>query len=107
MKQQMYRQGDVLLIPIKATGFGKEPFKAVAPANDRIVLAFGEATGHHHSLKANVGTLFEREEKRYLRMDIDAPLEHQEHGAILIPRGTYQVVIQREYHPEAIRNVED
>ena len=107
MKQQMYRQGDVLLMPIKGTAMGKEPSTAIEPVNGRIILALGEATGHHHSLKANVGTLFEREEKRYLRMDIDAPLEHQEHGAILIPRGTYQVVIQREYHPEAIRNVQD
>ena len=102
MKQQMYRQGDVLLIPVKM------PKGATAvESKDRIILAYGEATGHHHSLKATVGSLFEREQKRYLRMDVDAPLEHQEHGAILIPRGTYQVVIQREYSSEAIRNVQD
>jgi len=107
VKQQMYRQGDVLLIPINDAGVGASSSLKVKPVNGRIILAFGEATGHHHSLKANVGSLFERDQKRYLRMDIEAPLEHQEHGAILIPRGTYQVIIQREYSPEAIRNVQD
>ena len=102
MKAQQFRQGDVLLIPAKMP----QGAKAVA-AQDRIILAYGEATGHHHSLKASVGNLFEREAQRYLRMDIDAPLEHQEHGPILIPKGTYKVIIQREYSPEAIRNVAD
>src|SRR6185437_1636849 len=101
LKGQMYRQGDVLLIPaVMPTGTAP-----VKEATGRIILAYGEATGHHHSLKASVGNLFEREGKRYLRMDIDAPLEHQEHAPILIPRGTYHVVIQREYSPEAIRDV--
>jgi hypothetical protein len=106
VKQQMYRQGDVLLIPVVQRDMRLKS-TAIEPVNGRIILAFGEATGHHHSLKANVGCLFERDQKRYLRMDVEAPLEHQEHAAILIPRGTYQVVIQREYSPEAIRNVQD
>ena len=108
MKPQMYRQGDVLLIPVREILLIENARLAPLPAvNGRIILAYGEATGHHHSLKASVGNLFEREQKRYLRMDIEAPLEHQEHAPILIPAGTYQVVIQREYEPAGIRNVLD
>ena len=108
MKPQMYRQGDVLLIPVKPLKLIEDACLAPLPtSNGRIILAYGEATGHHHSLKATVGNLFERAQQRYLRMDIEAPLEHQEHAPILIPRGTYQVVIQREYSPEALRNVQD
>jgi hypothetical protein len=36
-----------------------------------------------------------------------ADLIHDEHGTITLPRGSYQVIRQREYTPEAIRNVED
>lgn len=36
-----------------------------------------------------------------------AELRHEEHGTISIPKGDYRVTRQREYHPEAIRNVAD
>lgn len=103
MKSQMVRQGDVLLVPIKALPKAAKALEV----EGRIILAYGEATGHHHSLRATVGSLYDHEQKRYLRMNIDAPLEHQEHAPILVPKGTYLVVRQREYSPEAIRNVAD
>ncbi len=36
-----------------------------------------------------------------------ATFVHEEHGPVTLPPGDYKVVIQREYSPEAIRNVAD
>jgi hypothetical protein len=45
----------------------------------------------------------------FLMVEGDAPvaLEHDEHDTIAIPPGNYKVIRQREYSPEAIRNVAD
>ena len=40
-------------------------------------------------------------------LEAPAPLEHQEHTALVLDPGDYQVVRQREYSPDAIRRVED
>jgi hypothetical protein len=46
--------------------------------------------------------------KRYLKVSEDeALLKHDEHTHIPIPYGDYEVVIQREFSPEAIRQVHD
>lgn len=102
----LFRQGDVLLKRIDSIPQG---LKRVASENGRVVLAHGEATGHHHSFEDDAGVaLLEGDGgDRFLDAQQDASLEHQEHGAIAVPAGSYEVVIQREYHPEAIRNVAD
>lgn len=105
MTQQL-RQGDVLLVPCHGVNAVRGK-KVVASQDGRVILAYGEATGHHHSLSAKAATLFEREDKRYLRVTQPTMLEHQEHEHILVPRGTYLVIRQREYSPETIRNVQD
>lgn len=47
-------------------------------------------------------------QRRFIEVDGDvALLEHDEHGTIEVPKGFYEVIIQREYSPEAIRRVED
>jgi hypothetical protein len=45
----------------------------------------------------------------FMTVSADGPvaLEHDEHDAIHLPPGNYQVVRQREYTPEAIINVAD
>jgi galactokinase/mevalonate kinase-like predicted kinase len=102
---KIYRQGDVLLkrvrsIPEEAK---QQEFK------ERIVLAYGEVTGHAHAIHDldNVDVLVTGEGAMYLRIKQAATLQHEEHGAITLPAGNYERVIQREYSPEAIRNVMD
>jgi hypothetical protein len=105
----MYRQGDVLLVKVDNL-----PKAAVEVALDNkvvITLAYGEATGHHHSFfggalmfRANEG---EGGVATYVEVKPGAKLEHQEHSTITPAAGFYQVIIQREYSPEAIRNVQD
>lgn len=99
-----YRQGDVLLTRASGPAQGA----AVAPEHGRLVLASGEATGHHHSVAASAGTLV-TDEGGVLWLTIEAltAVEHQEHAPLTLEPGIYQVTRQREYSPNAIRNVAD
>jgi len=106
MKNNKYRQGDVLIERI-----AQLPAEALEQkTGERIILARGEATGHHHSLAANESTALyagPNNEMFLLVREGEALLEHQEHATITLPPGTYRVRRQREYSPEAIRNVAD
>ncbi len=101
----MYRQGDVLLIPATIP----QAARPVGADSSRLVLAEGEATGHAHTVLASEAELYEtaNSAERWLRVHVRATLTHQEHGAIALPAGDYRVVRQREYSPEAIRQVAD
>lgn len=106
----LIRQGDVMFLPV-----------AALPAGDRRkrengTVAYGEATGHHHSLMTEdltraevleIGAgLFVHVSEDGVRIE-GATFTHQEHGPVILPPGDYQVRIQREYSPDAIRNVID
>ena len=52
--QKQIRQGDVLLVPCEAKPTGKK----VKPVKGRTILAYGEVTGHNHSLDSRVAALF-------------------------------------------------
>jgi hypothetical protein len=103
----MYRQGDVLILPVDSIPATVEP---VAREESRVILAHGEVTGHAHAIKADGAVLF-RDPKlmaTFMIVSNDAvALEHEEHDTIVIPPGKYQVIRQREYFPGAIRNVAD
>lgn len=108
----MFRQGDVLVETVqkpKALG-------ALVPLDrGRVILAYGEVTGHAHAVMAEeeiadlpAAQLFEAPGgERYLLVDRPCALVHEEHGRIALAPGAYRVVRQREYSPEAIRNVAD
>jgi hypothetical protein len=52
--------------------------------------------------------VLEAGEDLFLRVLADAAtVIHQEHGPIMLPRGTYRIWGQREYSPEALRRVLD
>lgn len=110
MKSFQARQGDVFVERVRTVS-GK-PVQA-----DRIILAFGEVTGHCHEVivaepEVDVDTppaqLFEEPDgTRYLLVERACQLVHQEHGTIALSPGAYKVTRQREYSPEEIRNVAD
>jgi hypothetical protein len=104
----MFRQGDVLIVPIDRMPSG---LQRLARANDSVVLAYGEATGHAHAIRAAGVALF-RDPKRDAMFILVAgaspvALEHPEHGTIHIPPGDYRIIRQREYFPDSNRIVED
>jgi hypothetical protein len=103
----LYRQGDVLLKKIQKSLTDAKP---VARDRGRIVLAYGEVTGHAHAIDDSLAELFEEKDGQiYLRVDAGAGVElrHEEHATITLPPGVYRVTRQREYAPDAIRNVAD
>lgn len=86
------------------------PAGAVAVPRDggRVVLAYGEVTGHAHAISDADVDMVTESGVTYLEVRAAmAALTHDEHATIQVPRGTYVVRRQREYTPEAIRNVAD
>jgi hypothetical protein len=104
----LYRQGDVLLKRVE-----EMPADAVKLPRDgrRVVLAYGETTGHAHAVLDRGAELYESKEleARFLQVLADGGVDlvHEEHATIPVPPGTYEVVRQREYSPEEIREVAD
>lgn len=113
------RQGDVLIVRVDgdpATG------KPVPRDGGRVVLAYGEATGHAHAILDRGATLHELPEDkgqagndawaraaRILRVTGKAGVElrHEEHATVHLPPGNYRVTRQREYSPGELRLVAD
>lgn len=103
--RKMYRQGDVLIESIASIPEVASPAK---PECGLIILAHGEVTGHHHSLDADAADWWKTGDEQYIEVKKGgATVTHQEHGPITLPPGKYRVRRQREYSPEAIRNVAD
>ncbi|MCX5210808.1 hypothetical protein OG689_16180 [Kitasatospora sp. NBC_00240] len=108
----MYRQGDVLIVPVeeaavpqRVAGLPGQP----RDARGRLVLALGEVTGHAHAV---VGPGELRREPgpfatAWLHLPEGGRVVHEEHAVIPLPRGWYRVVRQREYLPGAVRVVAD
>lgn len=124
---QQFRQGDVLIVMVDSL-----PKNVVAKPRDngRVVLAYGEVTGHAHAivekkvvhydapdaisaaeaLLASVGLrrqLTAENQPTFLELATEAPLQHEEHGTIKLPAGTAVVIRQREYSPTELRSVAD
>ena len=106
MKQKFQvRQGDVFLTRITE----KIPAGSVKekPDGGRLILARGEATGHHHSVIEDDAELIREGERMLLNVLRETALQHQEHAEITLDPGLYEVRIQREYSPAEIRRVAD
>lgn len=116
-----YRQGDIFFTKVKSIP------KTAKIKKDKIV-AYGEATGHHHRFSESHATLLDDGFDVYIEIKPGVPdmtdaefekliqdsippkgaaLKHEEHGTIILPPGKYKVTYQREYTPERIRRVID
>ncbi|GAA3378458.1 hypothetical protein GCM10020367_58020 [Streptomyces sannanensis] len=108
----MYRQGDVLIMPVAEEAVPSHAADARSEPRDargRMVLALGEVTGHAHAVTGR-GRLV-REAGPFGPMLLHLPeggrVVHEEHAAIPLPKGWFRVVRQREYTPGAVRIVAD
>ncbi len=101
------RQGDVLIREVNAETHTKlqevwesGAAKVIDRDNGRVVLAYGEVTGHAHAFHGTKVTMFLADGHagaRYLKVDEPSALTHEEHDAIEVPVGIYEVIRQREY----------
>lgn len=117
----MRRQGDVLLVELDELPSQLVPVRTDYGRREkgRVVLARGDATGHAHVLEGEAELLMlerdhwqatrplEEMEERFLRVQAESSLFHEEHSTVAVPSGNYRVVRQREYAPRVRRFVAD
>jgi len=122
-KYSTIRQGDVALFLVTGLPAG---CKEVPNDKGRIVLAYGEVTGHAHAIADHrAGAAGEIAEAaisraqakarlyvapngdRYLEVKETVHLRHEEHDEHAIVPGVYLLPVQTEYSPQALRRVED
>jgi hypothetical protein len=96
-KSATYRQGDVLLQKIERLPSDARPVEW----EDRVILAYGEVTGHAHAISTQYASMYMWKGDRLLEIKAGATLVHEEHATISLPEGVYKVIQQREYVPEA------
>ena len=111
-----FRQGDVFVERVED---GELPDGAVELARDngRVVLAYGEVTGHAHAIAERTATLFSKPDNQDRWLVIGwadgvpegsaATIRHEEHAPISLAPGLYRITHQREYAPGEIRRVAD
>ncbi|MEU0988716.1 hypothetical protein [Streptomyces sp. NPDC005953] len=108
----MYRQGDVLIVPVTEEAVPSHIAQARSQPRDglgRLVLALGEVTGHAHAVMGPGRLVLEPGPfgPMVLHLPEGGRVVHEEHAAITLPKGWYRVVRQREYLPGAVRIVAD
>ena len=107
MKQRkLYRQGDVLIEIVQSIPASAKKQKKSQP----IVLAHGEATGHHHAIKDRDSADWwkEGDDVQYVEAKKPTPIVHEEHDPIPLKRGEIaRITRQKEYTPTAIVRVAD
>lgn len=95
-QRKAVRQGDVMLMPIKALPDNLSP---AAAEQERFIIAHGEVTGHHHSFSIYDNITMFREDGSggglFLLASAPAALEHQEHSTLKVDPGAWKVVRQR------------
>lgn len=108
---QVYRQGDVFMRRVAELPSGALPVDR--DDRGRIVLAYGEVTGHAHAIYADGAAEYVVREAeaivaRYIVTTADVAVEHEEHTAHVIPAGAVVEVIQQvEETDDGVRNVAD
>jgi hypothetical protein len=124
-KRQIIQQGDVLAEIVMELPKGAVE---MPPDKRGVVLAEGEATGHHHRIAdTDAATLFEVEEDvpvemsarqrgfqrkekmkvKYLKVHRPAELVHEEHKPQMLQPGIYKVSQVREVDPFSMENPDE
>lgn len=94
-----YRHGDVII---------KQVAEVKGKKLKHLRLAEGEVSGHAHRITEGDAELYEHKGILYLRIKSEkASLTHEEHKMIELPKGDYEIKIQREYEPGGWANVSD
>jgi hypothetical protein len=103
------RQGDVALVSVRAIPKDaiEQPIKG-----KKLILALGEATGHHHRFEflddtQNIKLYVAHGGARYLDVSAPSDLLHEEHSTARVPAGKWLLPSQVEYTPQELRRVAD
>lgn len=104
-KQMQNLHGDVIIEKVKSL---PKDFKKMKP-EPQSALAYGEHTGHLHKLfraqdpdnmtSVSFDLRVDDTGIKWLKVEKETVLKHQEHSPRIIPAGLYKIGIQREYDP--------
>lgn len=100
----MFRQGDFLFVPVEEM---PENLAVEKRVKGKVIVGYGEATGHHHSVADHAATMFTDGVERWLVLERDSVLDHQEHQPFTLPAGVYRVIQEETYHAGKIQRVRD
>lgn len=110
MKQIVHRQGDILFV--QERGYERENIvqcEQVERENGRIIVALGEATGHHHAISTPDVAMHTVQGMRWIVTgDEEALITHEEHAPVKLDTNTvWRVIQQVEYTPRGLQQVLD
>lgn len=92
---QFRHQGDVPIYPYSGEVTGEQ-----VKHNGSLTLAWGEATGHHHTITVpkieDMDAVKLPDGGWLLTLRSEGTLVHQEHKPIIVPAGTYRIGHERE-----------
>lgn len=92
-----FRQGDVLLRKVTPHHPYKVGATKVERVDGRLILAYGEKTGHAHAVLDEEAELLRPQSgNMILVLTRPSELSHEEHGTITLDPGDYEVVMQRQ-----------
>ena len=101
----LIRQGDILFVPMAdhiSRLINTDRFYVRRERNQGIIVAAGEATGHHHRIRTKGARLYRNGTVVYLTVPKGgAELTHEEHETLELPEGVYRVDNQKEYVAQA------
>lgn len=106
-----FRQGEVLIFGVPKDGrknqFQKGWQKKANPRADNVIIE-GEVSGHKHEVIN--GRMYDHPEKKgvmILEAGEGCKVIHPEHKEIPVPKGVYEIEIQREYNGKDSNKVKD
>lgn len=104
------RQGDVLIISVSELPKDAKPMKR---DKGRIIMAYGEVTGHAHAIEDAHAKAFLAGDAMYLDLEKKTKAWHEDHNPkdknmpLEIPAGKYRVINQYEYRRQEIVRTAD
>jgi hypothetical protein len=94
MTTQFY-QGDVCIIKVDILPVSA---KKQSRPKDRLVLEYGEVTGHAHAIQdIDKCDMYLEGTRRFLEVCYAVPLTHEEHDTIILEPGVYEIKRQRQW----------
>ena len=103
-----YRQGEVLILGEKRLVRIRDNWKERAKIIKGNVIIEGEISGHKHEVIN--GKLYQHPDKKdvmILEAQNGCVVKHPEHKDVRMPKGVYEIKIQREYDEGKARKVKD
>jgi hypothetical protein len=118
VNDNQFRQGDVWLERMSDVDQLPEGLVELKRDRGRVILAYGEVTGHAHAIAERNAALFGKpgSDERWLvvrpsgatiETGAGVVVRHEEHAPIALAPGVYRVGRQREYSPSEIKYVAD